>query len=516
MTAEKRAALLHATRWLKPSWCYDIISSQIEQQHCDTRMLITPDIQRKLFDVRKLEASCQAPLAYCNGYVRLEEKDEGDRLRVLFEPRINDIIKADHRLATTTRYARRADTRRHVANTSGGRQFDYAAWFDQIPLHTQIRRYFGVALKQPTDELGYRQLPVLPMGYRPSCEVAEAITEAISDVGVDTVGVGTCVDNILFTGDEADTDIAAQRFLTRSDQCGARVKDRAAVFSTSYAFLGEVYNHVSKTRALTERTQNKCRYIAAFLATGRQHIRLRQLAAIIGVLLYAADTLRLVVGKYHFVMRYYATQVSQLGGQYNTVTNPPKEILRAIHAWAVAGGTNTPVEVWRSHEHHLTLYVDASAIGWAAISIHSSGSVVEVARNWTAAERAQWNVSSSVAAEAVAVANAVAVLVTATPQHVVIYTDHAPLVFATAKTFGAAYSYSWLCARLGAYTMVDFDIRHITGVLNPADKLSRTKFTNQSATTMGDHTQATTRPVQQLAAYMPVTRIGFAPIRASV
>ena len=144
------------------------------------------------------------------------------------------------------------------------------------------------------------QLPVLPMGFRPSCQVANTITEVISDVGVFRA---CCVDNILFLGSREDVIEAAQRFVDRSAQVGAILKDTNISVETSYDFLGERYDHIAKTRALTQKTQAKAEYAAQHLR-GHTTYRTRQLMAIYGLLLYCSNTLRVCVAKYHWAMRW--------------------------------------------------------------------------------------------------------------------------------------------------------------------------------------------------------------------
>jgi hypothetical protein len=99
-------------------------------------------------------------------------------------------------LHSSTKYTSKDVTRRGVLQNDAGCQFDYAAWFDQIPLEESIRKYFGVSK--------HIAFFVLPMGFCPSCEVAEALTEAIADTTI-PVTTPTCVDNVLFQGTSTNT-----------------------------------------------------------------------------------------------------------------------------------------------------------------------------------------------------------------------------------------------------------------------------------------------------------------------
>jgi len=144
-----------------------------------------------------------------------------------------------------------------------------------------------------------------------------------------------------------------------------------------------------------------------------------------------------------------------------------------MHAWASLGATNAPCPVHHgTRETDITVFTDASALGWGAISIDSTGAMMQLSKRWTLHEMIAWNLGSSVDAEPLAVTNAVAALVTTRMRKVVIYTDHLPLVFVAAKTFGRAKAYSRMCTFFANYD-VEFEVRFIAGSMNPADVLSR-------------------------------------------
>ena len=299
-----RAKLLHAMRWIKWSPMYDIILKDLQVTEMrNDRVTFPPQDIVQLWNVNKLTTPTGPVLAYCNGFPRVEEREEGDRRRPLFEPIINDIIARNSALATTTAYTRRDVIRRALYNTSAGAQFDFAAWFDQIKLADEIRCFFGV---RTTDRCF--TLPYIPMGFRPSCETAEAVTESIAHAPTnpDTVSVATCVDNILFLGDPTELKQVGQTFVTRCAQVGAVLKDPTVNIVTQYDFLGETYNHVAKTRALTTKTQMKCAYVHAII--GQKKLTTRQIMAIVGLLLFASNTLAIHLARFHFVLRYFPRQ----------------------------------------------------------------------------------------------------------------------------------------------------------------------------------------------------------------
>ena len=76
---------------------------------------------------------------------------------------------------------------------------------------------------------------------------------------------------------------------------------------------------------------------------------------------------------------------------------------------------------------------------------------MQLSKRWTLHEMTAWNLGSLVDAEPLAVTNA-------TRMHkVVIYTDHLPLVFVAAKTFGRARAYSRMCTFFDNYD-VEFEV----------------------------------------------------------
>jgi hypothetical protein len=209
-------------------------------------------------------------------------------------------------------------------------------------------------------------------------------------------------------------------------------------------------------------------------------------------------------------MRYYAglATIATRNDKtfYDSMIVPPNQVLRDLGKWAAKAKTNVPVDVYRDRDPELTIYVDASAIGWAAISISPTGTIMQLARNWTPRERELWSVNSSVVAEAVALRNAVYALVPAHMRCVVVFTDHEPIVWAAKKTFGKAFAYSWLMNALAQYGNTGFEIRHVTGSMNPADELSRTIFMDQH--TNFPHQVFYDDQKLSVPPLLPVTRIG--------
>jgi hypothetical protein len=472
MSAEHRATLEHALRWIENSDVYKTIERNLDTIVRLPRNCMQERTLTTLFDVRKmgLLSSDEDIVSWCNMYEVEEERQEGDRIRPLAEPLINDIIKAHahtetaSQLHSSTKYTSKDVTRRGVLHNDAGCQFDYAAWFDQIPLEESIRKYFGVSK--------HIALFVLPMGFCPSCEVAEALTEAIADTTI-PVTTSTCVDNVLFQGTSTNLQAAGEIFLQRCSAVGAVVKSPTILITESYDYCGEHYSHSTKTRCLTAKTARKCQYAASILANNKV-VTLRQLMAIIGLGLYAANTLRIAVGTYHNAMRCYARAAAHCstGLSLDKPFALPPGSRRELQMWLQRAAHNVPVPVFIDGEPEYTIYTDASAAGWGALCINKDGTMKTISCRWTTSALVGGNVQSSVYTEPLAARLAIAKFVPKGTKKVLVFTDHLPLVYSTKKTFGRAESYSQLSAFLEAYG-ADFVFEHISGLINPADCLSR-------------------------------------------
>jgi len=459
--------LQHALRWITWSPEYDVLLEQLSSQQLrTTSCALDANDLRKLIDVRKL---IEVPLpnndltmAYCNAFCVMEDRPEGSRRRPIFEPIINDLLQHSQ---VATFYTDRDTIRQAVYRQPAGVQFDFSAWFDQIPLDKMIQRFFGVAVDNR-----HFMLPVLPMGFRPSCQVANALSDAISDHA--TVAKAICVDNIIFFGQDKELETTASVFIKRCNDVGAILKDQTIEVKTSYDFLGEAYDHVAKTRALTTKTREKAAYVHELLkcaATSRLWTT-HQILAIVGLLLYCAGTLRISVASFHFAMRFHALVAATDLKQKHAM---PTAVQNQFIQWAGIAAANIPVAVWQeTPEPDLHIFVDASATGWGAISITPNGTISRSSGTWTTDDWKSWNLHSSVAAEPLAVRRAVCLLVPSKMKHVVIHTDHLPLFWAAQKGFGKAYAYSSTLAFLAALP-TRFSFKFIEGADNPADALSR-------------------------------------------
>ena len=469
-SAQLRQELERALRWVRTGEIYEILERATEQTDMRrTHSGLRAEHVEKLVEIGKFEKLQGTPMAYCNAMLRTEEKEEGTRLRALLEPVVNDLIrqlaKTDERFDVSTRYATKDEIRHHVYLSECAAQFDFAAWFDQLMMHPDNRKFFTI-----DTAYGLYVLVCLAMGFMPSCQVAQACTNTIRAVE-ENVYCDSCVDNVAFMGSPASVTKASEQFIKRCDLVGAVLKDRTIKLITDHDFLGEHYNHITKTRALTRKTADKAAYVHQLL---QHEVRFstKKLRAMYGLLIYAAGTLNMTMATYHWALRFLSHVAST---DETTVHSVPVAVVIELLAWSQRAAENQPVQVWTpALEPEYVLYTDASAYGYGAISLSKGGNMLQLSQQWSEADRATWNVNSSVTAEPLAIQRAIAALIPNSAKKVVIYTDHLPFVYAHSRSVGKAFMYSRTIQFMSAY-QTQFEVRFIEGTENPADVLSRAR-----------------------------------------
>lgn len=398
------------------------------------------------------------------------------RRRPIFWPDINRSI---HRSVLLKGYIPlRRDIRKKVHDSAWSVQFDFASWYDQLPLLNDIPRLFSVD--------GKTCLASLPMGFRPSAEVAHTISEAIADFPLPTgVTAVVYIDNIRFGGpNKADVEKAASDFLLRADSVGAILNERHTTAKFREDFLGERFDLRTKTRRLTAKTLLKVRAAKTAL---KERLTYRQVAAIFGLLFFCSEVLKLNLSHLFRALRYYRSQMSRVSQWDSDAEAIPDDARRELIAWLNAANRNVPVPTWESDEvfPDLTIFVDASAQGWGAVSISSSG-VFQAGAPWSPADKEQHNVSLSTVAEPLAVLRAAKAFVSTSSNQVLIMSDHLGLVFAGNAGYGKSESYNTMCKELSTcFPRTRFTFQFIEGVNNVvADAISRSWSKTSSPPTL--------------------------------
>lgn len=386
-----------------------------------------------------------------------------NRKRPIFWPDINASI--DKSFLNQGLLPLRAAVRSTVSETCFAVQFDGASWYDQLGLCGDIPRLFSVFSDQC--------LGSLPMGFRPSADIAHVVMSAIADFPLpEGVKVTVYIDNIRFGGpSRSAVESAARQFVERAASVGAVLNSDAIDAVEEEDFLGERYDLRKQTRALTEKTMKKLSFARSLLS---KRISFRQLASVYGLLFFASEVLDTNLSVFFKALRFYRTASSCVQDWDKPAPPIPNDAKTELLAWFSSVEENKPVPTSPSgpESHDATIYCDASEFGWGAYVVTSKGTSF-LSGSWTDEDREIYALGHSTVAEPLAIQRIVAASVDCTMKAVKVFSDHQGLVFAGNRGYGKCESYNNMCRFLSRYNTV-FTFGHIPGSKNTiADRLSR-------------------------------------------
>lgn len=461
---DRKTDLLRALNWVCNPEHYTQFSKRLPRFRRYKTRLFKEDVKilyasKKLFKIR--------PRNSVRSFFVVEWHKK--RRRPIFWPDINEAIgKKD--LAPSTIPLKKT-IRRNCLSGQWAVQFDFVGWYDQLPLHRDISKYFAFD--------GKYCLRTLPMGFRPACEVAQAISLALADFSLpEGVSVDVYIDNIRFVGDKDRVMEAGRNFVDRCKKVGAILDCTTPCPKQEDDFLGEHYDYVKRTRKLTTKTLDKLRFVHSDLLC-RDSLSNRQVAAVFGLLFFSADVLALPLCHLHSITKWYRKKMSDVKDQWDATIVFPSLVRDEILQWVDKMLQNEAVPICPPNDElptDLTLMVDACDIGWGCVSSTDSGTQL-FSGKWTAEDQKKHQLDcGSVATEPLGAWRSIVQCVAPTlHKKVVVYTDHLPLVWATQRGYAHADSYNELICRLRHYYPdVKFEFRFIPGAQNiTADGLSR-------------------------------------------
>lgn len=463
---EKKERLLRALRWTCDPEHYTQFSKELPRFRRYKSRLLRGDwimlyTSKKLIKIR--------PRCSVRSFFVVEWGKR--RRRPIFWPDLNAIIRRYHLSKSTIPLKR--TVRRNGLTGQWSLQYDFIGWYDQLPLHKLISKYFAVD--------GKMCLSTLPMGFRPACEVAQTISEVLADHDLPAgVTADVYIDNVRFVGDKEAVIQAGKQFLSRCATVGAQVDNVHAEPKQIDEFLGEKYDYVKKTRSLTEKSLEKLKFVRQRLES-QESFTNRQLAGIFGLVFYAAEVLQMPLCQLFQLMKWYRSKMQEVGTEWNARTDIPKNIKEDIGNWIDLLLENKEVPMFDtredgSYEADLTLTVDACETGWGCVAT-TEHSTQEYGAMWSDVDHQQHNLLSSVSSEPLGMWRAVTRFVSTGMKKVIIYTDHQPLVFAASRGIAKADTYNKLMCQLReTYPDIKFELRFISGEKNViADFLSRRK-----------------------------------------
>lgn len=461
----------------------------------------------------KAQQHSETPRAMCNAFWRPEW--EKHRRRSLVEPIINDIIDAinseDKRAARPpslpygVRYTEKAVIRNSVLVHSHAALADMSSWFDQLSIAHSLQPLFSVA----TEEGNIYELCVAAMGYKPACRVAH---KTLSIIAPQESPKALFVDNAAFYGTEQEANMHMSNFLRRAAAVGAVVNNENNAAQTAYEFLGEAYCHKTKTRCLTQKTRDKCLYIAEALdelqKKGRRVMRCQRVLAIIGTLTYAAEILDIPMSSMTSMLTLLSSASIDAANRgtwdHNVTINATAA--QQMRQLAADAGENVPVHVTHGHKAlsalhptEISIFIDASIWGWGAVVISSSGTRF-ISQQWSDKDHEEaaamgGHLGSSAVAEPMAARR---VLCDIPLKHlnqnyggleegqralnncyattkITLHTDHHALVdLAGVRRISNSMSYNkFICLINDLGRKCQIDVVFVAGEKNPADPLSR-------------------------------------------
>jgi hypothetical protein len=498
--AELRTYTQDVTEWLRqPALYRQLFGTSIDRRARTKARSTLPDSDAEIqHALRKYDLQDRAReiLAWCRVF-SVPQPAKGTR-RHICEPLINDHFST----TPTVRFRNAAARAQIISRHSWAAQLDFASWFDQIPLEEAVRPFFGIRQRSRLFRMA-----VLPMGFRPSAAIGQALTWCITDVDPSALGAGctiiTYIDNILILGPSPEavkklTELIIQRAVSVGAQFseGLTKMTADARFAAeagkpehqptqSFDFLGMRYDLRDKTVRQSRKTADKVRAVLNYLtSTATDAIpdtiqcTARELAAVFGLALFASSScatrtrISTFRPAFQFFRRMASAQAS--GGNWSRAISLSGPALASFRAWFAELGSNSPTRIApaESPPHPDVLFVDASADGWGAVHLRG-GSANVIAGSWSAADHAAHDLSSSVSAEPLAITRALARCVAPlSAASVIVYTDHMPIVAACSSPCAKGYAY-WRLQQFLLQFPIPVEIRWIPGSKNPADASSR-------------------------------------------
>ena len=474
-------------RWLDdPSIYYEYLSSGTARSQ--SKLRYSPKDLDILLRTGKIRVACP-PLAFggARGFTVIEA--EKHRRRPIYEPYVNDLF----RRVPTVRFMSAEQRHKILAKGKYAAAFDFSAWYDQLGIDPQIGAFLaanqGSKWFAPT---------TLPMGFRPSCATAQSVTWAIVH-GIEagtTCRVITYIDNVIIVGaDKSEVRRVAERFVSRAREAKAVLNDEHIHIQTCLDILGERVDLAAGTRTLTAKTRDKVSVVDKYL-TARVPLKTaptfakdqqtplidlqmsrRELAATVGVLLFASRVLSVHLSHHYWPLRIWReTMGSTHWDEWASDLPPiPTATAREFITWArrvleakPAPLTNPP------SAPGLALFVDASASGWGMVAVRDGGTLC-------AGHRWPDPIDSSVVAEPLATWAAICRAVKPGDKSITIFTDHLPLVYAGNRGYAKCFTYNTLLQRIqSVFPALSFRFEHIAGINNPSDEPSRGKKVDQT------------------------------------
>ena len=431
------------------------------------------------------------PEGFVDAFVRTEPSKNPEhihklRLRPLFAPDANE-TGATREMLQPMKMRTKGEIREQGAERPElVIQFDMESYYDQFQCGESVKRKMCFC---GPDGLVYA-LERLPMGLRPACEVAQATTWFLLDFEMGpSVKIATCIDNIRFLGKRNEVVDAVKIFLNRCRSVGAQLdrwpksdeaQDIVEMGEREGDFLGETYNYDKSTRRLTTRSVDKLVMIRNWFESWKDRpvqVTARQMSVVMGMFFWTAAVLAIPLCNYFHLLRDYRRAGAEASNSNNydaakvTLT---RTAVKEMTTWLETSIKNeeTPMQTPSQGEPQLNLVVDASGVGYCAIATTNFTDCQILSGSWQPNQMAK--AQSSVWAEPECIYLACLRFVRPEDRFVRVFTDHSPVVYASRAGYAKGFNPNHLLERLKkTFPKTIFEIVHVKGELNPADRFSR-------------------------------------------
>jgi hypothetical protein len=255
-------------------------------------------------------------------------------------------------------------------------RLDLRAGYYQLPLADQVQRYYAVRVKG-NSYVFTRAV----MGGSPFADVCHFVTRIIAEAGASLAGAhAVYIDGARFVGTERQVNAAVAATKRRALEVGATFNDddysRPRVVSP---WNGAEYDFGAKTVRLLKRTVEKLKPM-----TDIELWTFRELSENMGRIFPAAAILGHRWYKSYYLLKLYRRQMAkyqvdpQLADVRIAVWKRATEHYRALMATLL---TNAPRRATEVIQPQVTVFVDASTVGWGAV-VEEEGRITFFGAKW--------------------------------------------------------------------------------------------------------------------------------------
>ena len=430
-------------------------------------------------------------------------------IRVLGEPHVNRWMDPKHSypsLEYSSRYEKRNDT----LGSKYAMEFDLKTYFYQFWLDEEARNYHAVRTC-PVDGVDMFRLTRLSMGAKFSPSIAQLTTWIICEPlrQIPGVKVSTMIDNVRILADDAKEFVKAVRlFLSRTARASMSLNEdtlkkdatdediirigRSNV-TGGYDFLGERFTEVTKKDGVVEKYVANTKKLVEKLRTALDLFALvkptlRQVAALVGLMLYMAHTLYIDLADHFGLIRGYAQIFEGCPNWDEEATVMTETMSNRIRELAQVLLKNDPVLIRqlskpssKTDDYDAVVVFDACQNAWAArVFIKDSAEVLRVMRAFASP------LKHSAHAEPTAAKDICAWLKKDYPQlkNIALVTDHLALASGQRRWWSGNGGFSTAFPLNEAFREINnyAQVFHVEGLSNVCDEDSRSALAARSKT----------------------------------